>query len=132
MVEEFGHCVFLWIVAQADKIDVVLRNLLEAPDHPRLLVAIVVGQKAFFIGLTMVLVFESMEETVHILSNGEDRRRLPVGGDVEAVQLHGSQAFRHRCSQWVWLTNKSTLVIAELRNLRFDPVARNVCSAATA
>ena len=90
MVEEFSHRVFLWIVAQADKIDLVLRNLLEAPDHPRLLVAIVVGQKAFFIGLTMVLVFESMEETVHILSDGEDRGRLPVGGNVEAVQLRGS------------------------------------------
>ena len=46
MVEEFGHCVFLRIIAQADKIDVVVGNLLEAPDYPRLLVTIVVGQKA--------------------------------------------------------------------------------------
>jgi len=90
MVEEFGHCVFLRIVAQADEIDVVLGNLFEAPDHVGLLVAIVVGQKAFFIGFTMILNFEGEEETVHILGDGEDGGRLPVGGDVEAVQLHGS------------------------------------------
>jgi hypothetical protein len=126
MVDEFCHCVFLWIVAQADKIDLILGNLLEAFDHPRLLVTFVVGRKAFFISFTMVLVFESVQETVHILRDGENRRRLPIGSDVEAVQLHGSQAFRHQCSQWVWLTNKSTAVMAGLRNLKFDPFARHL------
>jgi hypothetical protein len=36
-VEELGHCVFLRIVPQANEIQVVLGNILKAPDHSRLL-----------------------------------------------------------------------------------------------
>jgi hypothetical protein len=45
-VEEFCYRVFFRIVAQADEVQVILRNILKASDHPQLLLAIIVGQQA--------------------------------------------------------------------------------------